>query len=262
MLWEIGRDGIEVRILRRRLGLDSANVSRLLRSLAAQRLVELRTGEDDRGLRAHLTKRGLAERSHLDRRSDALAGDLLQRLDDRQRQLLVESMAAVERLLRASMIRFVVAEPTSIDARWCLDQYFRELDARFDGGFDPGRSNPADAGEIRRPRGLLLLAYDRERPIGCGALKFHRAAPAELKRMWIDPDARGLRLGARLLAELERQAFDAGVRVVRLETNKALAEAIALYRKAGYAEVRPFNHERYAHHWFEKSLTGQSNGAR
>jgi hypothetical protein len=42
--------------------------------------------------------------------------------------------------------------------------------------------------------------------------------------------------------------------VVRLETNKALAEAISLYRSAGYHEVDAFNDEPYAHHWFEKQL--------
>ncbi|EOD67361.1 hypothetical protein [Amycolatopsis vancoresmycina] len=48
----------------------------------------------------------------------------------------------------------------------------------------------------------------------------------------------------------------AGVRTLRLETNRALAEAIALYRAAGYREVTPFNDEHYADHWFEKDLTG------
>jgi ribosomal protein S18 acetylase RimI-like enzyme len=45
-----------------------------------------------------------------------------------------------------------------------------------------------------------------------------------------------------------------GVRVLRLETNQALTEAISLYRAAGYREVPAFNDEPYAHHWFEKSL--------
>jgi ribosomal protein S18 acetylase RimI-like enzyme len=73
--------------------------------------------------------------------------------------------------------------------------------------------------------------------------------------MWVDRSARGLGLGRRLLAELERQAAARGVGVVRLETNGALAEAIALYRSAGYCEVEAFNDEPYAHHWFEKELT-------
>jgi ribosomal protein S18 acetylase RimI-like enzyme len=59
-----------------------------------------------------------------------------------------------------------------------------------------------------------------------------------------------------MLAELEARAIAHGAATVRLETNQALAEAISLYRSAGYREVAPFNVERYAHHWFEKALTG------
>jgi ribosomal protein S18 acetylase RimI-like enzyme len=54
--------------------------------------------------------------------------------------------------------------------------------------------------------------------------------------------------------ELERRAREAGVRMVRLETNGNLKEAIHLYRSSGYREVAPFNDEPYAHHWFEKDL--------
>jgi ribosomal protein S18 acetylase RimI-like enzyme len=72
--------------------------------------------------------------------------------------------------------------------------------------------------------------------------------------MWVDPLTRGLGLGRRLLHELERHAREAGVGVVRLETNRALTEAIALYRRSGYHEVAAFNDEPFAHHWFEKHL--------
>ena len=53
---------------------------------------------------------------------------------------------------------------------------------------------------------------------------------------------------------LERHAREAGVRTIRLETNRALSEAIALYRTSGYREVERFNDEVHAHHWFAKSL--------
>ena len=94
---------------------------------------------------------------------------------------------------------------------------------------------------------------DRD-PIGCGALKFHDNEPAEIKRMWVAESARGLGIGRRLLSELEHHAADHGAGAVRLETNKTLAEAISLYRSAGYVEVAPFNDEPYAHHWFEKPI--------
>ena len=72
--------------------------------------------------------------------------------------------------------------------------------------------------------------------------------------MWVAESARGLGIGRRLLAELESRAAAEGDRVVRLETNKALTEAIGLYRSAGYREIGAFNDEPYAHHWFEKNL--------
>ena len=72
--------------------------------------------------------------------------------------------------------------------------------------------------------------------------------------MWVDPAARGLGLGRRLLQELERQAREHGAQIVRLETNRALTEAISLYQSSGYREVPSFNQEHYADHWFEKTL--------
>jgi ribosomal protein S18 acetylase RimI-like enzyme len=72
--------------------------------------------------------------------------------------------------------------------------------------------------------------------------------------MWVDQNVRGLGLGRRLLADLEAQAAAHGASVVRLDTNKTLTEAIAMYRAAGYREVDAFNEETYAHHWFEKLL--------
>jgi len=72
--------------------------------------------------------------------------------------------------------------------------------------------------------------------------------------MWLDESLRGLGLGRRLLAALERAAEGLGCFVVRLETNSALHQAIQLYKNSGYEEVDAFNDEVYAHHWFEKGL--------
>ena len=152
------------------------------------------------------------------------------------------------------MVSVTVEDPTTPDARWCIDQYFAELNARFETGFDPAQSISADANELTPPAGALLIARLDGRAIGCGALKFHPDAPAELKRMWVAPEARGLGLGRRLLEELEKHARQAGATTVRLETNRSLKEAIQLYRSTGYREVAAFNSEPYAHHWFEKNL--------
>ena len=67
--------------------------------------------------------------------------------------------------------------------------------------------------------------------------------------------ARGLGIGRRLLARLEQEAADRNISTLRLETNRALVEAIAMYEHAGFRRVEAFNDEPYAHHWFEKSLS-------
>ena len=254
-LWEIGLDGTEVRDLRARLGLDSGYMSRVLRSLEQEALITLKTSPDDGRVRyVRLTRAGRAERAELDRRADEVAWSFLEPLDTAQREMLVTAMTDVQRLLLASMVDVAIEDPTTPDAVWCIEQYFSELNTRFEAGFDRAKSIPADAHELMPPRGALFIARLRGRPIGCGALKFHPGEPAELKRMWVAREARGLGLGRRLLVELERHAKEAGTRVVRLETNRTLKEAIQLYRSSGYREVAAFNHEPYAHHWFEKRL--------
>lgn len=262
LLWEIGAEGSEVRSLRSRLGLDSGYLSRLLRALQADGLVAVdANGADGRVRTARLTRAGLAERAELDRCSDDLATSILEPLTGHQRERLVAAMAEVERLLAASQVHVAVVDPCHPDARHCLRAYFAELAHRFDSGFDPDLSISADDEELTPPAGLLLVATLHGDPVGCGALKLHQDdTSAEVKRMWISPTVRGLGLGRRLLAELEAQAAVHGVRTLRLETNRALSEAIGLYRTAGFREVDAFNDETYAHHWFEKTLGSDTAG--
>jgi DNA-binding MarR family transcriptional regulator len=255
LLWEVGPDGCEVRSLRARLELDSGHASRLLRALEADGLIQVVQSRSDGRVRsAQLTPAGVAERAVLDQRSDDLARSFLAPLTAGQRERLVAAMAEVERLLVAAMVEIRPADPTHPDARFCIRSYFAELDRRSDSGFDPARSIPLEPHELRPPAGLLLVGYLRSEPIGCGAVKHHDDAPAEIKRMWVTETARGLGIGRRLLTELEAWAARRGARAVRLDTNRALTEAIALYRSAGYLEVPAFNDESFAQHWFEKSL--------
>jgi DNA-binding MarR family transcriptional regulator/N-acetylglutamate synthase-like GNAT family acetyltransferase len=255
VLWEIGEHGCELRGLRARLDLDSGYLSRLLRSLEADALIDVGPSERDRRVRtARLTDKGLAERAVLDRRSDALARSMLEQLDDAQRRRLVAAMDEVDRLLTAAFVQIDRIDPAHPDAQRCLAEYFAELDRRFDAGFDPSRSISAALDEMRPPAGVFLVARLHGDAIGCGALKFHADAPTELKRMWVDPRARGLGVGRRLLVALEDHAVAGGSRALRLETSKTLIEAIAMYRAAGYREVEAFNDEPYADHWFEKRI--------
>jgi ribosomal protein S18 acetylase RimI-like enzyme len=254
LLWEIGPDGCDVRVLRSRLELDSGYLSRMLRALEADGLITVeRSGVDGRIRTARLTESGQVERGVLDRRSDDAAAAVLQPLGPRQRSRLVAAMAEVERLLVVSTVRIAVREPDSSDARSCLRQYFAELSRRFEGGFDPARESD-DNERLTSPAGVFLVAMLRSELAGCGGLTFHGDGPAEIKRLWVGSTARGLGLGRRLLTELEDRARARGIRTVRLDTNRALDEAINLYRSAGYREIDSYNDNPYAHHWFEKHL--------
>jgi DNA-binding MarR family transcriptional regulator/GNAT superfamily N-acetyltransferase len=256
VLWEVGTNGCDVRLLRSRLDLDSGYLSRILRALQDDGLVESdRSGADGRVRVARLTAAGAAEVAELDRRSDRAALAILEPLTAEQRARLAGAMAEVQRLLIASMVSIGPADPRSPEARTCLRAYFSELSRRFPGGFDPALSIAAADADMTPPAGLLLVAMLHGEPAGCGAVKYHNGDPAEIKRMWVSETIRGLGLGRRILADLEANAAASGVRVLRLESNATLAEAIGLYRSAGYREVPPFNDEPYAHHWFEKVLS-------
>ena len=260
VLWEIGPDGADVRALRARLGLDSGYLSRVLAALASDGLVTVGPSEADGRVRtARLTRAGLEERAELDRRNDAVASSILDPLGDAQRTRLVGAMAEVERLLAASMISIDPCDPGHRQARTSLDSYFAELDARFEHGFDVSRANPDAPSDLVPPNGLLLVASLAGESVGCGLLRHHdlRAGVpgwSEIKRLWVSPSLRGIGLGRRLLAALEQRAASVGAPVARLDTNRVLTEAIAMYRAEGYREIAPFNDNPYAHHWFEKKL--------
>jgi len=259
LLWEVG-DGCDVRELRARLDLDSGYTSRLLRSLETAGFLTVRASLADARVRSvRLTAAGRRKRDLLDKGSDELAQSLLAPLNEAQRARLVAAMAEVERLLTASLVRIDVVDPEQPAAAYCLGEYAAELGRRFDDGWDHTLSIAATPEQLRPPAGLFALATLHGAPVGCGALKFHGRRPAELKRMWVASSARGLGLGRRLLTELEALAQDHGARIIRLETNRNLTEAIALYRSAGYREVPAFNDESYAHHWFEKRLPRTRN---
>jgi DNA-binding MarR family transcriptional regulator/GNAT superfamily N-acetyltransferase len=258
LLFEIGKEGADVRELRSRLDLDSGYLSRLLRSVERDGLVEVAALESDlRSRRARLTKAGLEELGQLNLLGDRFAEETLEPLTVPERARLVAAMSEVEKLLTLSFTRISVEDPDSPDAKWCVGQYFAELGERFEGGFEAGRSIPADPGDLRPPRGTFLVARLDGRPVGCGAVKGTEPGVGSIKRMWVSREVRGSGVGRRLLLALEKEAAGLGIGLLRLETNRSLHEAQALYRRNGYREVTAFNDDPYADHWFEKS-TGPS----
>ncbi|MGC8477610.1 MAG: GNAT family N-acetyltransferase, partial [Acetobacteraceae bacterium] len=223
-----------------------------LRRLHAAGLVRSGPAAGDRRVRrAEWTATGRREARALDRASDALARGVLEPLPPAPRARLVAAMAEVTRLLRAGAVT-VAVEPPGPEAEACVAAYFTELAGR-DARFDVGRIRKLALDRLHPPHGALVMARLDGVPVGCGAVSVTNGA-AEIKRVWVHPGARGLGVGRRMLALLEASAVALGARVARLDTNRTLTEARALYLSAGYHEVPAFNDEMFADHWFEKAL--------
>jgi GNAT superfamily N-acetyltransferase len=255
LIFEISADGVDLRMLRSKLGLDSGYLSRLVQSLKTQGLVAVTKGNGDSRRRlVSLTRNGTAERAAYDRLSDSLAASMLGPLDASEQSRLLAAMGEVERLIHIAQVEVAAEAPDSADARRCLDAYFHELEARFESGFDAATDHSARAEDMAPPSGLFVIARLDGDAIGCGGFKRVSKATGEIKRVWTAPSARGMGVARRMLRALEAAARENGVKTLRLDTNRALTEAHALYRSEGYREIARFSDNPYAHHWFEKRL--------
>jgi DNA-binding MarR family transcriptional regulator/N-acetylglutamate synthase-like GNAT family acetyltransferase len=256
LLFEIG-DGVSLRELRGRLGLDAGYLSRMAKALEAQGMVRLAVPAHDNRLRViEPTPAGRAEVAEQQRRADALAAGLLEGLTPAKRAELTGAMATAERLLRLAGITVETVDGASADARACLDAYAADIAARFPEGFDKAALVRPE--EVTGDAGAFLVAYEEGRPVGCGALRRLAPGTGEIRHVWVHPGARRLGLARRLLAGLEREALARGLAVVRLDTHAVLTEAQAMYRACGYTEIPRYDDNVYAAHWFEKRLTGRS----
>nr|WP_151477125.1 bifunctional helix-turn-helix transcriptional regulator/GNAT family N-acetyltransferase [Streptomyces albicerus] len=248
LLFEIGT-GASLKDLRTRLGLDAGYLSRMVRALEAQGLVRVSVHPADSRLRlAELTAAGRDELAEQHRRADGLAEGLLSGLSEEQRGRLAEAVTVAERLLRLAGITVRAVDAGSADARACLAGFAAELDERFPEGYDTADLVPPARIAV------FLVAYEEERAVGCGVLCAPDADTAEIRHLWVHPEARGLGLGRRVLTELERAAVERGHRVVRLDTHEVLKEAATLYRTSGYAEIPAYDEDAHASYWFEKPL--------
>lgn len=255
LLSEIGRGETDLLALRGRLGLDSGYMSRLLRSLEGQGLLTVAAKPgDSRARMLTLTDAGLREYAEYETLSDRLAEGLMGSLDASRRERLVAAMGEVERLLRAAALTIELEPAASDEAQWCLGEYFGELQRRFETGFDPNAGKRFEAADMTPPKGWFVLARIDGRPVGCGALVRLDGSTGEVKRVWSSPAERGSGIATAIMDRMELLAREAGYRRLRFDTNGALTEAHAMYRKRGYHEIARYNDNPYAQHWFEKDL--------
>lgn len=249
----IGSGRSEVGELRAYLGLDSGLMSRLLRGLEDEGLIETTPHPGDARRRvAALTGIGEREFEAYEALSDSRAASFLEQAPNSD--ALLDAMDLIASAFGRESIAIQETDPASDTARYCLGRYYAELDIRFPGGFDVAQSCDPDAIDMIRPRGAFFVAMSDGVPMGCVALKGEGHGEAEIKRLWVDRGARGLGLARRLMAVAEDVARSLSIHILRLDTNRALPEAERFYRRAGWAEIERYNDNPYAEVFFEKRL--------
>jgi ribosomal protein S18 acetylase RimI-like enzyme len=118
----------------------------------------------------------------------------------------------------------------------------------------PDRTSTVVGEEMAPPQGVFVVLYEDGEPVAGGGLRRLDEGGAEIKRMFVEPSARGRGFGRRVLDELEAVAAELGYRRLRLDTAQSMTTAIALYRSAGFVDIPDYNGNSYASYWGEKLL--------
>ena len=264
LLWELAHhDGITATELARELDLDPGYMSRLLRGFKDRGLLKTtRAADDARHQQLSLTAAGRRAFAPLNTRSQADVTALLAALTEPQQQQLLQSMARIEQLLgngrerkapyllrphRPGDIGWVVSRHGALYAdEFAFEPSFEALVARiaadFIERFDARREacwiaerDAANVGSVF----LVQARHEKTHAIIDGV--------ARLRMLLIEPAARGLGIGARLVDECTRFARQAGYRRIVLWTNSNLLAARAIYQKAGFRLVKSEPHHSFGH---------------
>lgn len=244
------------------LRLDAGYLSRILRGFRKRSLIEQRPSKvDGRQNILSLTRRGRQVFTPLDQRSHDQIGALLGHLSAADQIRVIEAMRAIEGLLGSSppepKIPYVLRPPRSGDMGWVVQRhgvlYAEEygwneqfealvagIVAKFIQQYDPKRERCWIAEREGEPVGSVFLVKESE-------------TVARLRLMLVEPKARGLGIGTRLVDECLRFARFAGYRKIVLWTNSVLAAARNIYQKTGFRLV-----DEEAHHSFGHDLIGET----
>jgi putative acetyltransferase len=124
-------------------------------------------------------------------------------------------------------------------ARGLFLEYEKEInvDLCFQGFAEELKTLP---GKYGQPDGVLLLAMEGEHAIGCVALRRISSSDAEMKRLYVRPSHRHLKLGRELARQIVERARDLGYRRVVLDTLANMLSAQALYRSLGFVPTAPY----------------------
>jgi DNA-binding MarR family transcriptional regulator/GNAT superfamily N-acetyltransferase len=247
--------------LARDLGLDAGYLSRLLRGLERRRLISReRSKSDARQSLLSLTAAGRRMFATLDARSNAEVRALVGKLSDAGQRRLVEAMRDVERLLGAApepRVPYVLRPHRPGDMGWVVHRhaalYAREYrwDERFEALVATIVAKFIDNFDPRRER--CWIAEREGEIVGSVFLVSKSPTIAQLRMLYVEPAARGLGIGKRLVDECERFAREKGYRKIVLWTNSILHAARHIYEAAGYRLVA-----EEPHHSFGHRLVGQT----
>jgi DNA-binding MarR family transcriptional regulator/GNAT superfamily N-acetyltransferase len=256
VLFEIGRSpGTRSAALVAELGLDPGYLSRLLKSFERRRLVKRSKTKGDRRVNhLSLTRNGRAAFERLNAGSQAEIGEMVAGLDDLRQQLLIESMASIRQLLdspgdagktvtvrthRPGDIGWVVARHGELYAQeYGWDATFEGLVAEIAGKF-------LTHFDERRER-CWIAELDGAR-VGCVLLVKESDTVAKLRLLLVEPSARGLAIGTKLVHECIAFARQSGYRKLTLWTNDVLHAARKIYERAGFHLVKEEKHHSFGH---------------
>ena len=262
VLYELAhRERLSATVLARELALDAGYLSRILRGFERRRLLS-RTRSKSDGRQSHLalTARGRAAFAPLDSRSRADIGTLLARLGPAEQRRLLDAMRTIESLLGGgptSKEPYVLRPHQPGDMGWVVHRhgalYAQEygFDERFESLVAGVVARFVDRYDPRRER--CWIAEKDGEVVGSVFLVRRTRSVAQLRLLLVEPKARGLGIGERLVAECVRFARQAGYRKITLWTNSVLRAARRLYQAAGFRRV---HHEK--HESFGRKLVGET----
>jgi ribosomal protein S18 acetylase RimI-like enzyme len=123
--------------------------------------------------------------------------------------------------------------------RELFEEYGRSIgiDLSFQGFKEELQSLP---GKYAPPQGAVIIARRNEMPCGCVALRRIDEYACEMKRLYVRPGNRGLRIGAELVTRIIETAMSRGYEAMRLDTLPSMASAVSLYRSFGFQEIDPY----------------------
>ena len=261
VLYELGQRPVTaVADLRSALDLDAGYLSRLLTSLETSGLIARERSESDaRRQDVRLTDEGVTAFEDLDARSRAEIGELLERLSDHDQRRVLAAMHALEdawdqtprprtftlRAPRAGELGWVIQRHGALYEReYGFDHTFEALVAQIVAGY-------AERADTTRER--VWIADVAGEPAGCVFCMRRDDATAQLRLLLVEPDARGMGIGARLVEQCVQFAEQAGYTSMTLWTQSILEEAHRLYERAGFQLS-----EQEPHRSFGRDLVGQT----